>query len=224
MNRYDLLRFFIEKIEAYEKTVEDPNALSPLGFNDFMLNNYLKSQQPNRAHDVGGAIQKDIDVSVLIGTLYRYVKNYSKQVFKNTTVQTIDEFTYLAVLVSYGKMTKSELIAHNVQEKTTGMEIIRRLLRYGFITQTDDPTDKRSQILEITEGGKMEIFQLFQTMGKVSTLATGDLTEVEKSVLFYLLQKLDNFHRHIYGNEKNDNLNFLIEKYRPTQDKNAFAY
>lgn len=216
MTRYDLIKFFIDKIEAYEQEQKGHNALSVEGFNDWMFQQFLNNKNvPKKETELKHAQgnEKDINLSVLIGTLYRYVKHYSKKVFESSQVQTIDEFTYLAVLMNYGDMTKSALISYNVHEKTTGMEIIRRLIKYEFITQTDDFRDKRSQIIGITEMGKIEIFKLFREMSKVSTIVTGDLSSQEKMVLSYLLEKLDLFHRQIYDHEKKENLDFLVGKY-----------
>jgi MarR family transcriptional regulator, lower aerobic nicotinate degradation pathway regulator len=216
MNRYDLIKFFIDKVEAYEKEQFDPNALSVEGFNDWMFQSFLNEKSKREdAHELKHAQgnEKDVNLSILIGTLFRYVKHYSKKVFESSQVQTIDEFTYLAILMNYGDMTKSELISRNVHEKTTGMEIIRRLIKHNFITQADDPDDKRSQILAITGEGKIEIFKLFNEMSKVSTIVSGDLSNDEKMILSYLLGKLDIFHRHIYDHEKKEDLDFLIGKY-----------
>lgn len=213
MNRYDLIKFFIDKIEAYEQAQGELDNLSVEGFNDWMFEQFLSKNQEVKAVNYAKGNEKDINLSVLIGTLFRYVKHYSKKVFEHSTVQSIDEFTYLAMLMSYGSMTKSELIARNVHEKTTGMEILRRLIKNNFVEQTDDLTDKRSQIVTITEGGKIEIIQLFQQMSKVSTLVSGNLSDQEKMILAYLLKKLDIFHRHIYDNEKHDDLNSLINRH-----------
>lgn len=212
MNRYDLIKYFIDKVATYEQAQEDPNNLSVEGFNDWMFQAFLdKKENIKNFHKYGN--ERDINLSTLVGTLFRYVKNYSKKAFENATVQTIDEFTYLAMLMNYGAMTKSELTARNVHEKTTGMEILRRLIKNDFVTQTDDLTDKRSQIVEITEGGKVEILKLFQEMAKVSAIVSGNLSEQEKMILTYLLEKLDLFHRHIYDHDKNDDLAVLVQKH-----------
>ena len=216
MNRYDLIKYFIDKVEAYDKAQTDTESLSVEGFNDWMFKQFLDKKNevnPKIEQEHHKKNEVNINLSSLVGTLYRYVKTYSKKAFENSIIQNIDEFTYLAFLITYGKMTKSELISRNVHEKTTGMEIIRRLIGYGFVVQSDDAQDKRSQNVEITEGGRIEIMKLFQEMTKVSTIVSGNLTEQEKMILSYLLNKLDGFHRHIYDHEKHDNLDSLMEKY-----------
>jgi MarR family transcriptional regulator, lower aerobic nicotinate degradation pathway regulator len=216
MTRYDLIKFFIDKVEAYEKEQADPNKLSVEDFNDWMFQSFLKAKgekNETKERDYADGNEKNINLSVLIGTLFRYVKSYSKKVFETSAVQTIDEFTYLAILLNDGNMSKSELISRNVHEKTTGMEIIRRLINHNFIIQTNDPNDKRSQIIAITDTGKIEIFKLFKEMSKVSTIVSGNLSNQEKTILSYLLEKLDIFHRHIYDHEKKEDLDFLMGKY-----------
>jgi MarR family transcriptional regulator, lower aerobic nicotinate degradation pathway regulator len=216
MNRYDLIKYFIDKVEAYDKAQDDSENLSVEGFNDWMFKQFLDKKidaKPRLESEHLTANEVNINLSSLVGTLYRYVKTYSKKVFEHSIIQNIDEFTYLATLISYGKMTKSELISHNVHEKTTGMEIIRRLISHGFVVQSDDAVDKRSQNVEITAAGQVEIFKLFEEMSKVSTLVSGNLSEQEKMILSYLLNKLDGFHRHIYDHEKHDDLDVLMEKY-----------
>jgi MarR family transcriptional regulator, lower aerobic nicotinate degradation pathway regulator len=221
MNRYDLIKYFIDKVEAYEQAQTDVNNLSVEGFNDWMFEQFLDKKveaKPRLENEHHSANKVNIDLSGLVGTLYRYVKTYSKKAFEHSVIQNIDEFTYLAFLISYGKMTKSELISRNVHEKTTGMEIIRRLISHSFVVQSDDANDKRSQNVEITQAGQVEIFKLFQEMSKVSTIVGGNLTEQEKMILSYLLNKLDGFHRHIYDHEKHDNLDSLMEKYFAKKD------
>jgi MarR family transcriptional regulator, lower aerobic nicotinate degradation pathway regulator len=221
MNRYDLIKYFIDKVEAYDKAQPDSENLTVESFNDWMFNQFLDRKEaekltPSNAHYKENEV--NVNLSVMVGTLFRYVKNYSKKVFEHSTIQNIDEFTYLATLISYGKTTKSELISRNVHEKTTGMEIIRRLIGYGFVVQSDDVHDKRSQNVEITKNGQVEIFKLFEEMSKVSTLVSGNLSEQEKMILSYLLNKLDVFHRHIYDHEKHDDLDILMGKYFTKED------
>jgi MarR family transcriptional regulator, lower aerobic nicotinate degradation pathway regulator len=221
MNRYDLIKYFIDKVESYEQAQTDAQNLSVEGFNDWMFKQFLNKKvdaKPRLENEHHTANEVNINLSSLVGTLYRYVKTYSKKAFEHSVIQNIDEFTYLAFLISYGKMTKSELISRNVHEKTTGMEIIRRLISHGFVIQSDDAHDKRSQNVEITAAGQVEIFKLFEEMSKVSTLVSGNLSEQEKMILSYLLNKLDVFHRHIYDHEKHDDLDVLMEKYFAKQD------
>jgi DNA-binding MarR family transcriptional regulator len=53
-------------------------------------------------------------------------------------------------------------------EKTSGIEVIKRLVAQGLIHEFSDLTDKRSVRVSITEKGKMEVMNVLPEMSKVS--------------------------------------------------------
>jgi DNA-binding MarR family transcriptional regulator len=107
-------------------------------------------------------------------------------------------------------MTKIDLIERNVHEKTTGTEIIRRLLTNGLVEQYDDMIDKRSKRLKMTEKGAQLLAGMWPVMGKVATLMGGALTLPEKMVLVGLLQKLHTFHNPVFLEHREQALDDLL--------------
>jgi len=101
-------------------------------------------------------------------------------------------------------------------EKTSGIEIINRLINLKFIEQFEDANNKRNVRIKVTELGKFEIIKIFPLMKKVSIVVAGNLTETEKKVLTYLLKKLDNFHNEIFINKKDLDLDKIIQKTKPS--------
>ncbi|NNU33865.1 MarR family transcriptional regulator [Mucilaginibacter sp. S1162] len=97
--------------------------------------------------------------------------------------------------MTHTHLSKSELIGHNLQEKTSGTEVIKRLIASGLVRQWDDVKDKRSKHIAITDEGRKLLFQVFEHTNYVGKIITGKLTIAEKFTLQYLLQKLENFHR-----------------------------
>ncbi|NCP85382.1 MAG: MarR family transcriptional regulator [Bacteroidetes bacterium] len=146
--------------------------------------------------------QQESELVVLLTLMFKYAKQYIKKGLQKSELQTADDFSYLIVLLTYTSLTKMELIQKNVMEKTSGMEVIKRLQRYGMLEQFDDEIDKRSKRVKITEKGKIEIFRLLPEMSKISSIVSGNLSDSEKLTLSYLLKKLDQFHNEIYLNEK----------------------
>lgn len=143
--------------------------------------------------------------------MYRYARMYTRQALEGSILQTADEFGYLATLLSFEHLSKTELITKNIHEKPTGMEIIKRLLKYEVIDQLDDPNDKRGKLVKINNKGKGVLFSVFGKMGKVSDLVGGELTQPEKEQLVYLLRKLDSFHYHIFTTQKEATLQSIAE-------------
>lgn len=137
-------------------------------------------------------------INTLIVHMNRYARNYSKSAIYNSDFSTQEDFIYLINLKAFGTMGKMELIKKNVQEKSVGMLIINRLIRLGFIDQSDSMIDKRSKLLSISEKGLQALEMQMDKVRVASEIVTGDLTYDEKMQLIVLLKKLNDFHHPIY--------------------------
>ena len=143
------------------------------------------------------------DISILLVFMYRYAKGYLKKALRGSSLHTADEFSFLITIMTSESLRKSELIAKQIMEKTTGMEVINRLINSGLIVESADKKDKRSKIVSITKAGMDEIRSVIPLMGKVSEIIVGNLSNEEINTLAYLLKKLDYYHNDIYTKKKN---------------------
>jgi DNA-binding MarR family transcriptional regulator len=158
------------------------------------------------------------DISILLALMYRYAKNYIKKALKNSRFQTSDEFSFLITLMTYESLTKSELISRQVMEKTSGTEVIKRLVNKGLIREFSDESDKRSIRVAITDRGEEAIMSILPDMNVVSGIIAGNLKKDEINTLAYLLKKLDYYHNDIYINRHNESLEDIA---RNTPDEAA---
>jgi DNA-binding MarR family transcriptional regulator len=227
MAAYQLLNKLLDKLEHYDASVTDKNQLNLSGFTAYLATSDMKHFE-SEALDAGdkssGARDErlelantpgsiDTSIAQMVIFMNRYAKQYTKKALKDSEIKTIDEFSYLSMLLTFGQLSKIELINRNMQEKTTGMETIKRLLKNKLMAQSDNPKDKRSQLLSLTEKGKVILFSVFDNMHIVSKIISGNLLDVEKIQLAYLLKKLDNYHNNIFMNRMNEALeNFVYEK------------
>jgi DNA-binding MarR family transcriptional regulator len=209
--QYEFIKHLIDKVAIYEKTVSDDK---PINIKDFAQWILADASTVSQGKEASAEPQKETKggIGALIGLMFRYAKNYTKKALENTPLQTLDEFTYLATLLQY-PMTKTQLITQHVQEKTTGMAVIQRLLKQNWVKQSENTADGRSQIVEITKEGRMVLRGAFLSMSKVSAIVTANLTEAEKVELTRILEKLDLLHRNILETEKTLDLDKIIEKY-----------
>lgn len=204
MSNTPVIAQLISRFQEFEKEVKEPTIA---GFSYWLQQ---KDSSPNMKHHIQmgnkdsyaseGVNDTDSAIGILLGMLNKYAKHYSKIALENLPLNTIDEFGYLAHLSTHQKITKTELILRSLDGKTTGTDIIRRLVNQGLAKEIINPKDKRSKLLQITEKGKKIIYQAYVKMGAVSTKVTGNLTNVEKKQLLQILSKLELFHKY---NEKN---------------------
>ncbi|WP_027420353.1 MarR family winged helix-turn-helix transcriptional regulator [Crocinitomix catalasitica] len=150
--------------------------------------------------------------SAYLGKMGRYVDNYCRKNLPETPLGSMEEFTYLITCMKYQKLTKSELIQHNIHPTTTGTDIIKRLLKKGFIKQSPNLEDKRSTCIEITDQGRGAIFSTSGTLNKLSIISAGILSNNELILLVGMLQKLDQFHETILHEHKEMDLDLILSE------------
>lgn len=204
MSNTPVIAQLISRFQEFEKEVKEPTIA---GFSYWLQQ---KDSSPNMKHHIQmgnkdnyaseGVNDTDSAIGILLGMLNKYAKHYSKIALENLPLNTIDEFGYLAHLSTHQKITKTELILRSLDGKTTGTDIIRRLVNQGLAKEIINPKDKRSKLLQITEKGKKIIYQAYVKMGAVSVKVTGNLNKTEKKQLLQILSKLELFHKY---NEKN---------------------
>ncbi len=146
-----------------------------------------------------------------IGLIYRYAKEYTKKALKGSSLQTVEEFSFLVVLMTYDHLSKTDLILKNVMGKTSGIEVIKRLLKKGLIRQFADKKDRRSQLVAITEKGLKEMKKVFPKMQIASEIIAGNLTVSEQRTLLFLLQKLDTYHNNLFLNHRDEELEDIMK-------------
>jgi MarR family transcriptional regulator, lower aerobic nicotinate degradation pathway regulator len=217
---YELLKSVISSVEQFETETESKNGSLQDYHKWFSARQNLDIVSTNEIIGVESQFVPDevkqmgdlpeIVIGQLLVFLSRYLKIYLKKGLEGSLMTTGDDFTYLATLFTKGSLTKTELILLSAHEKTSGMEVIKRLLNNDLIEQFDDENDKRSKRISLTEKGKGILFQSFEAMGKVGMIGAGNLTFSEKEQLMYLLKKLDNFHNDIYLNHRDLSLDEII--------------
>jgi len=138
-------------------------------------------------------------ISTQLVHLNRYAKTYSKSAISDSEFNTQEEFIYLINLKSFGTMTKMELIKKNIQDKSAGILIINRLIKQGWVEQTNSQIDKRTKVLKITERGLNTLELQMDKIRNASNIVTGNLTYPEKIELIKILDKLDKFHHPIFS-------------------------
>lgn len=218
MKTKEILIELIEYLDRYE--TESEGLTGNLNMTDFLgFMNSQYSSQNVKAVELRGTVNTsdfaedrgpETDISILIVLMFRYAKGYIKKALKDSPIKTADEFSFLITLLTYESLSKSELIQKQVMEKTSGTEIINRLLKLGLVNQFNDETDKRSVRVRITHIGRMELLKILPHMQTVSQIVTGNLTETEKTMLAYMLRKLEHYHNDIFLTKKDSELEELV--------------
>ncbi|MFN0203066.1 MAG: MarR family winged helix-turn-helix transcriptional regulator [Bacteroidia bacterium] len=152
-----------------------------------------------------GFTPMEVSISQGVVKLYKYAKGYIKKGLEGSLIQGAEDFGYMVVLFFHGEMTKTQLIQENISEPTSGIDVIKRLINIGLIEEFENPSDKRSKKICLTEKGKNETTKMLPIMMQTAHLISGKLTLHEKIQLMQLIQKLETFHADWKSTYKNAN-------------------
>jgi DNA-binding MarR family transcriptional regulator len=198
----------IELISAWEQFV----ALHPLGnkedFAKWLLTGSTGTQSgavlPNPDEPVfhgddpefdkyQGKQKTSMQGAYLVARLSQYVHHYAKPLMKKHGLHSLDDFGYLQNVRFFTHITKSKACELMLQEVTTGMDIINRLIKNGFIRETINIEDKRQKLLELTEKGNAALDNMFVDFLQLPD-TLGDLSETDRATLLQWLMQLDVYH------------------------------
>lgn len=209
---YPLLHELLDLVERYEEF--RGNAEQSLSNFLRFADQSLKQQASTKQSEVStrGDAYLNAVIARDISFVYRYMRYLVRKAIKDTPLQTIDEYTYLITLMAKGEMTKTELNNYNVVEKTSGSEIIRRLLKSGLISQKRNMQDKRSMLLTITPEGRTVVRELLPRMQQSSDLLLRDLSWDQKIFLHTLHEQLYESNHPLFLNERETDLEELLKK------------
>ncbi len=197
-SKYKLAKQLLTLLEEFENEKVDNAELA-----HFIL--WLKKKKlPKPTYDITGKRLED-EIAALFGRLNKFSKSYVKLGLTNLPFVSAADFGFAATVLYRKTISKTSLIKEMVYEKSSGMEIIKRLIKDGILEQFDNPKDKRSTLLKVSAYGKEVITKGFTQMARVSDIVSANLTYEKKLQLITILKELDEFHVNIY-NESYSNL------------------
>jgi MarR family transcriptional regulator, lower aerobic nicotinate degradation pathway regulator len=197
-----LLKELIDQVHTYE-VHQKHNKVSLAGFKHWWLQ---QEDAKLLLHAKNNNTNNDLDLMLvrLLVLAFRYARLRTKVALQNTGIGTLEELGLLATLVGEGQLSKLELIEKNVLEKTTGFEIIKRLVSQKLVAEIVNPNDKRSKLVRLTAKGQKLVFAAFASMesGGFAQTISEPLEHSEKLELLQMLTKLQNFHHAFYLEHK----------------------
>lgn len=195
----------LTELDAFQKK----NGGGQRSLNDFRL--YLNEKAYEQENPRNLTEKYDLEVFDLENEIAKQVillGRYSKQLIKKSLEKHQDlvneDFTYLFRMMDYESLTKMQLIEKNAHEKQSGIEIIKRLVRNGLLSESPDVNDKRSTRIAVTQKGRQVFAQAMNDITLVSKIMCGKLDDSEKETLLVTLKKLNVFHHTVYTNFRND--------------------
>ena len=140
----------------------------------------------------------DFLTSFFVGRLNRYAKSYAKPIMTEHAFASADEFLFLSLIAQMDRPTKKEVCIANATEFTTGVDILRRLLKQELIQETPDERDGRAKRLTLTKRGLSTVQQVYEQLAQLQSSVLADLDMVERTHFLQTLKYLNNYHFQFY--------------------------
>ena len=189
-----------ELIQWFEKFVES-NPDSEIDLNSFIiwLNTKLFEDDHTDHADHNNA-HLDMELSFLLTLQNRYYKTYAKEALNDSDLSSPEGFSFLYHLNLVDSYRKMELIKIHHLEPPSGIEVLKRLLKRGFIEEFDDPDDGRAKRICITESGRRKIKEILPRMEQVFSRMSADMSISEKMHVISFLKNMNDFHERKISN------------------------
>jgi DNA-binding MarR family transcriptional regulator len=178
----------------YEHSLQGLNELQEAHFMDF--------------HKV---IAPNVQIAILLGRMSKFLTFYMKKIFSDSEIGSHTEFGILACVEELGTPKKIEVINFNLIEKTTGTEMMKRLVKIGMLEEFDDEEDKRSKRVRITPKGSAFLESIKLELMQAGLIVTGNMPLEKQQELANMLDYLNNFHNAIYFNQHDASLADIVE-------------
>ncbi|MCK8524193.1 MarR family transcriptional regulator [Aquimarina sp. D1M17] len=209
MKIYSLIKQLIDLTGEFVKDRKDKD-IQLKSFSNWLFKRMDSTVSTEKYEITGHSIEAEI--AAHIGRMSRYSNTYIKSAMVDLPFATDMDFAFTAILHGAGPIGKTELIRKMAYDKSSGMEVIKRLLKNSIIEQFPNPDDKRSKLLRLTKFGEENIMKAYSEAHKAAKMVSGNLTNSEQITLLRILKKLDEFHYPIYLSEEKD-FAAIIEKY-----------
>lgn len=138
------------------------------------------------------------EASFLIWKLYKFLRFYTKGLFREVGFSNHDEFAILAHIDYKKECTKKVAIEENMIDLTTGTDILKRLVRKGLVAEKVNSNDRREKMLRLTDKGRKTLQETYMGFAQTPDLLAG-MNKSERELLVSALQDLDNFHSQNYN-------------------------
>jgi DNA-binding MarR family transcriptional regulator len=150
---------------------------------------------PSARHSLATAANLNASAAstLLINRLNAINHHLSKPIIRKLGLKDV-EFGVLVQVHLLDQPNKKELCSRLLIEKSTGVEITRRLAKKGYLRETPDPKDRRSARLSLTEKGVRLLKEGSSGFKSIHMNFLVPLTADQQQQLVAMLTRLHEYH------------------------------
>ena len=132
-------------------------------------------------------------LSFKISILYRLMVRQSARFLNSTYDLSVAEWWTIGQLAVSSPSTVSELVDSTQNDKAQISRSAKALIAKGYVQKQDNPLDKRSSLLSLTDSGRELYEQVIPVRQETQNLLLEKLTTEEREVTERAIQKLTTY-------------------------------
>lgn len=193
---------YIPLIEAWETYLREENNMSLLSFGEWLVEKERKDKE-NADNDLNNYFNQNTDeynffyqspeASFLIWRLSKFIRHYVKPILSENGLSSPDDFAILAHVDYLKTCSKKEALEANIIEISTGIEMIKRLIKQDLLTEKENEEDKRQKLISLTPKGQKLLQNIYISFSNIQDLLM-NMPNNERVNLITILKNLDEFH------------------------------
>jgi DNA-binding MarR family transcriptional regulator len=110
---------------------------------------------------------------------------------KDLKIEHFEEFSLLSTIANLRNPRKTEVIYHTINELATGLNLLAAMKRKSYVTEHDDPDDKRSKRLKLTAKGDKILKSCYHRFSKVPEMLFKEMSKDEIELCIQLLKNVE---------------------------------
>ena len=226
-NKYDEIQRLISLWQEFEKSTIRPDLPK---FGDWLKNHVQEESRSNNGEmkRVENSDEQYINEEIeslpikqqmmsLFSRLARMQDFYSKKFFDGLPINSLLEFNFLFSINKNVSLRKKEIIGLHLVEYSTGIDILKRLIKLQLVMESRDEIDKRSKRLKMTSEGKKVLVEALIRMNKINDLFFIDYSDRDLEPFLSILYLLDDHHKKLFirsGSNSSFNILQIFETMR----------
>ena len=173
-------------------------------------------EKQNRDGFLGGNIPpgRDQMLMKLMGRVTTMFVIFAENHLKETGVDQLLEFQYLNTIQNMKQPKKTEVINDSFTELSSGLLLIDRLKKKGWVLEYNDKTDKRSKRLELTPTGIEALYNCYMKLEKLCSVFFKDMPADDVNLVLQLLTPVEIYHSKHWQKNKANGFKDLFQQHK----------
>ncbi len=142
---------------------------------------------------LGGVMPPQADQMLVkvMDRIMRLYMVYAVPALEGTGAKRFEEFHFLNAIAHLQTPRKTDVISHTINELSSGLLMIDRLVTMGYITEHENPDDGRSKLLKLTDTGEQILLKCYERLNELNRVFFRDMTEDDMQLCVQLLRNIE---------------------------------